>query len=375
MENGNNLKRRRTLKGFAKRIASAKRRSPPGAPPEELLPPLQLSSTTKIDLLSYSTEAIFEEKIEDSSSLRNKILAERISWLNVDGLGDLDAIKKIGEIFKLHPLAIEDIINVHQRPKVDIYEDFTLIVLRMPLLDQEHFATEQLSLVLKDNLIISFQEIVGGDCFNPLRERIRKGKNKIWSKGSDYLCYSLIDTVIDHYFPMLDRLSDNLEEIERNIIADTDNSVIRSLHSVKQELLMVRRAIWPMREAVNILLRELGSDVSEGTKLYLRDCYDHTVQLVEIVETYRELASDLMDIHLSMQSNRMNEIMKVLTVISTIFIPLTFIVGVYGMNFDTSASPWNMPELKWAYGYPLCISMMLMITGGLLVFFRRRGWI
>jgi magnesium transporter len=236
-----------------------------------------------------------------------------------------------------------------------------------------HLESEQVSLFLGPDFVVTFQERPG-DCLEPVRERIRKKVARIRDAGPGYLTYSILDAVIDHFFPLLEAYGERLETLEDRIILRPDRSVVAEIHDMKRELLYVRRAIWPQREALNTLVRDDIPHISAETRLYLRDCYDHCVRLIDLVETYREVCSDLMDLYLSSISNRMNEIMKVLTIISTLFIPLTFVVGVYGMNFDT-ASPWNMPELKWYFGYPLCLALMAAITVGQIFFFRRKGWI
>jgi magnesium transporter len=265
------------------------------------------------------------------------------------------------------------VVNVHQRSKVDTFGDRTFIVTHM-LRMVEHLQSEQLSLFLGPNFVITFQEEAGWDCFEPLRDRIRKQVAKLCAAGPGHLAYAILDAVIDHYFPVLEIFGERLESLEDRILLNPDRAVVGEIHDLKRELLHVRRAVWPQREALNTLVRDEIPHINAEARLYLRDCYDHCVRIIDLVETYREVCSDLMDLYLSSISNRMNEIMKVLTIISTVFIPLTFIVGIYGMNFDTS-SPYNMPELKWRWGYSLCLVVMVVITIGQVLFFRRKGWI
>jgi magnesium transporter len=296
-----------------------------------------------------------------------------VLWIDVDGIGDVNQMKEFGDMFGLHPLAIEDVLKSNQRAKVEEYDDVQFVVARMVSLEP-HLQTEQLSMFLTKNAVLTFQELPGGDCLNPLRERLRKSRGLIRKNGADYLLYSVLDAVIDGYFPVLERYGEMLEDLEDEIIERPNRSTITTMHRCKRELLTVRRAIWPLREVTNTLVRDENDLISAQTRVYLRDCYDHAVRLIDITETYRELGSDLMDVYLSSVSNRLNEVMKVLTVITTIFIPPTFIAGVYGMNFNTS-SPWNMPELNWPYGYAFAWTLMVLVAGSTLAFMYRRGWV
>ena len=365
------------LTRITRRLPHSRRRTPPGTAPGTVVTDPGAAKPI-ITTMRYSKETFEEHRIEDISQIPTSVPEHEVLWLNVDGLGDSEIIRKIGERFDLHPLALEDVVNVHQRPKVDDYEDFLFLVARMPLSDAFHtsfFATEQLSLFMKENVVITFQEIPGGDCFGLIRERLRRGKGRIRERGPDYLCYSVLDSLIDNYFPALERYSDMLERLEDETVLRAQENIVSQIHAIKQDLMNIRRAIWPLREAINLLLRDSASVISEETRFHLRDCYDHTVQIIELVESYRELCADLRDIYLSSMSNRMNEIMKLLTVISTIFIPLNFVAGVYGMNFDPNVSPLNMPELEWYFGYPFALTLMLLIAGSLILFFHRKGWL
>jgi magnesium transporter len=289
-------------------------------------------------------------------------------------LGDAKVISTIGNLFGLHQLALEDVVNVHQRAKVEDYPDHLFIVARM-VERNECLLTEQVTMFLGQDYVITFQERPGKDCIEPVRERIRKGKGRLRTLAADSLAYALLDAIVDGFFPVLESYSDRLEAVEDIVVTQPNRSVVEGIHSIKSDLLIIRRALWPLREAINTLVRDHNSLIHDDTRIYLRDCYDHTVQLIDLVETYRELGADLRDLYLSSVSNRMNEIMKVLTIISTIFIPLTFIAGIYGMNFDTKVSPWNMPELEWYYGYPFSLALMLAVTVAMGIFFWRRGWI
>lgn len=294
-----------------------------------------------------------------------------VLWLDVCGLSDPSVVRAIGDRFGIHSLALEDVLNVPQRPKVEWYGDHLLVVLR-EIRYPEH--PEQMAFLLADRVVVSFQERPG-DAFEPVRERLRQGKGRIRAEGADFLLYSLCDSVLDAFFPTLERLGDAVEEMEGRVIVSPVPETYVAIRRLKRQLLAVRHAVWPARDALNLLLIEERDLIRPGTKVFFRDCYDHTIQLMDKVETFREMASGLVDEYMSAVSNRMNEIMKVLTVVSTIFIPLTFIVGIYGMNFDTKASPYNMPELNWAYGYPALLLFMAGVASGMLYFFRRKRWI
>ncbi|HEY5598746.1 MAG TPA: magnesium/cobalt transporter CorA, partial [Kiloniellales bacterium] len=315
-------------------------------------------------------EEVEAARLEDIAKNRGKW---PVVWVNVDGLRDLDFIRAIGEMFGLHRLALEDVVNVHQRPKVEEYEDHLFVVSRMIAVDDAPH-TEQISLFLGDGYLLTFQETVG-DCFDPVRDRIRRHRGLIRESGADYLTYALLDAVIDGYFPVLEDYGEELEILEDTVLAAPLREHVGQIHEMKRNFLTLRRAIWPQREMISALSRNTSKQVSDQTRVYLRDCYDHTIQLIDILETYREVASGLVDVYLSSVSARMNEIMKVLTIIATIFIPLGFIAGVYGMNFNQGVSPWNMPELSWYFGYPVALGLMAAVAGGLLFFFRRRGWL
>ena len=294
-----------------------------------------------------------------------------VLWLDVSGLSDPSAVRAIGDRFGIHPLALEDVLNVPQRSKVEWYGDCLLVVLREVRYPNP---PEQVSFFLADRVVVSFQERPG-DAFEPVRERLRQGKGRIRAEGADFLLYSLCDAVLDAFFPTLERLGDKVEEMEERVLVSPIPETFLAIRHLKWELLAVRHAVWPARDALNLLLIEEHALIRPGTKVYFRDCYDHTIQLMDMVETFREMASGLVDEYMSAVSNRMNEIMKVLTVVATIFIPLTFIAGVYGMNFDTKASPYNMPELGWAYGYPALLLFMAGVAGVMLYYFRRKRWI
>lgn len=329
-----------------------------------------------IVLIDYSEASATRIHVEAPEDCAPYLDSESVSWVDVKGLGSEDVLQRLGKVFSLHPLMLEDVVNVPQRPKVDEYEDQLLIIARMVTLKEsgQGFISEQVSLILGRHYLLTVQEEPDYDCFGPVRDRIRQGKGTIRRHGADYLAYTLLDAIIDGFFPVLEAYGEDLEELEDEVVSNPSRQTLEKIHALKRQLLYLRRSIWPQRDAINALIRD-GSDlISEEVRIYLRDCYDHTVQVLDMVETYRELASSLMDVYLSSVSNKMNEVMKLLTVISTIFIPLTFIAGIYGMNFNTAKSPWNMPELDWYWGYPLCLALMAIVAGGLVIFFWKRGW-
>jgi len=290
-----------------------------------------------------------------------------VIWLNIDGLGNADWIRRVGEAFDLHLLALEDVMHVHQRAKVEAYGNHLFIVARMASYEDQ-LRTEQLSLFVGRDFVVTFQEGRPGDSQKPVRQRLRSSHGMLRARGTDHLAYAILDAVIDGYFPIVELYGDRLNELDDRL-SETGNTVpLGEIHHIRSELLLLRRAIWPHREAVNHLLREDTPLISADARIYLRDCYDHTLQIIDVVETYREMCGDLRDFHLSAASHRANEIMKVLTIISTIFIPLSFIAGVYGMNFD------NMPELHWTYGYGFALIVMGTSAAGLVAFIARRGW-
>ncbi|MBI5343192.1 MAG: magnesium/cobalt transporter CorA [Deltaproteobacteria bacterium] len=349
-----------------------KRWHPPGTPPGTLAAhPEADKEPVRITLFRYDASFLEERTLTPGEIGSLSVPESGVLWLDIAGLSDPGVVRAVGERFGFHPLGLEDVLNVPQRPKVERYEGHLLIILREVRLPEP---PEQVSLFLGDRVVVSFQERPG-DAFDPVRERLRQGKGPIRTLGADFLAYALCDAVIDAFFPTLEKLGDEVEELEEKLIASPSRERFHEIRRAKQRLLVVRRAVWPARDAMNELLREESPLIRAGTRPYLRDCYDHTVQLMDMVETFRELAAGLVDEYMSSMSNRMNEIMKVLTVIATIFIPLTFIVGIYGMNFDPQASPYNMPELRWMYGYPAVMLLMVAIAAGMLYYFRRKKWL
>lgn len=353
-----------------RRLRSA-RRPPPGAAPGTLVAPAQVHETT-VRLTAFDARRLDEQAAPTEAEL-DRLRGEKMTiWVDVQGLSDLERIRRIGQQFGLHSLVVSDIVHTHQRPKTEIYDDHVVVVLRMPR-SEPPFESEQLTLILGEGFVLSFQERPG-DCFDPVRARLHNDKTRLRGAGPDYLAYALIDSLIDSYFPILEHAGARTEDIESRVVASPAAELVGEIHMLKHELLSLRHAIWPLREVIGALLREDVALIDRGTRVYLRDCADHAFQLLDMLEIYREIASGLVDLHLSSLSNRMNEVMKVLTVIATTFMPMTFIAGVYGMNFDR-ASPFNMPELGWTYGYPFALALMLGSAALMLYFFYRRGWI
>ena len=344
-----------------------KRHSKPGTPPGELtaLPEAHVPHT--LHVIRYTPETVEEADVASVDELAPHQEAGGILWVNVDGLGSVDLVRALGKFFGLHPLALEDAMNVGQRPKVDAYDSHLFLVVRMPHFD-EALSAEQVSIFLGPSFVVTFQERPG-DCFEPIRVRLRSGTGRLRREGADFLTYAIVDAIVDHYFPTLEKLSDVIEDLDDEVLESPTRRTVGRVRHVKRELLELRRSVWPLREMLNALARTESDLVGEATRLYLRDCYDHAVQVLDVVETYRELAGGLMDVYLSSLSNRMNEVMKVLTIIATIFIPLTFVAGIYGMNFE------KMPELKWRWGYPLVWAVMITLAVLMLAAFRRRGWL
>ncbi|AFY81013.1 magnesium/cobalt transporter CorA [Oscillatoria acuminata] len=307
--------------------------------------------------------------------------SQSMSWLDVQGLGSEAILQGIGTVFHLHPLLLEDIVNVPQRPKVEDYEGHLVIIARMVMLKEHRpdptdasFISEQVSFVLGKSYLLTVQEEPEHDCFDTVRDRIRTNKGAIRKQGADYLAYTLLDAIIDGFFPVLEAYGERMEALESEVVANPSPHTLKKIYKIKRELLTLRRAIWPQRNAINRLIRDGSPLISDEVRIYLRDCYDHTIQVLDIVETYRELAGGLMEVYLSSISNQTNEVMKLLTVVSSIFIPLTFIVGVYGMNFNPERSPWNMPELNSYWGYPSVLAVMMAIAIVMIFLFWRRGW-
>jgi len=329
-------------------------------------------SRTRIEIIHYGEGGYSHKACSSIHECPLKKDSPGITWINVDGVHDMTVLEKLGSCFGLHPLVLEDIANTDQRPKFEDYGDYIYIVQKMlSASDKEgDIQAEQCSIILGPNYVISFQEDgKEGDVFGPIRERIKNTKGRICEMGADYLAYSLIDAVVDSYFLILENVGERIEDEEDELVARPDPDILRSIHSLKRDMIFLRRSVWPLREVISAFDRAETPLVREQTRVYLRDVYDHTIQVIDTIETYRDMLSGMLDIYLSSVSNRMNEVMKVLTIIATIFIPLTFLAGVYGMNFKF------LPELEWHYGY-LGFWLICAATGiGMFIFFKRKRWI
>jgi len=324
----------------------------------------------RVTAIDYDESSVNEHELDDIEECFPFKDTATVTWINVDGIHDTDVIQKLGDCYGIHPLVLEDVVNTSQRPKLEEFDDYVFLVLKMLLLNEEERRPEfeQVSIVLGQNFVISFQEREG-DVFETVRERIRSGKGRIRRGGADYLAYAFVDSIVDGYFVVLETFGEYIEALEEELVADPDRKTLQKLNDMKRETIFLRKSIWPLREVISALQREESALVEDSTRVYLRDVYDHTIQVIDTVETFRDILTGMLDIYLSSVSNRMNEVMKVLTVIATIFIPLTFIAGVYGMNFRF------MPELGWRWGYPITWFVMVVIGVLMVVFFKRKKWL
>ncbi|MFX1465892.1 MAG: magnesium/cobalt transporter CorA [Promethearchaeota archaeon] len=322
----------------------------------------------KISYFDYD-ETQFQEKevktIEECFPFKD---TPTVTWINIDGIHEVEIIEKLGNHFEIHPLILEDILNTEQRPKIDDFESYIFVVLKMLYYEENEIKIEQISLILGSNFVISFQE-QPTDVFDPIRERIRNLVGRIRKQGSDYLAYTLLDTTVDNYFIILEKVGETIEFLEEELVENPTPETLHQLHKLKREMIALRKSVWPLREVISRLERLENPLIRESTDIYLRDVYDHTIQVIDAVETYRDMLSGMFDIYLSSISNKMNEVMKVLTIIATIFIPLTLIAGIYGMNF------MFMPELDWQFGYPFTLLMMFALGLVMTIYFRMKKWL
>lgn len=355
------------MKGHRKK-RSSKSGLPPGTPVHIGEQKLETMSMTALTYSDHDFQEVQTNRVEEVLPLATHPANK---WITVQGIHHIEGLQQLGAAFGLHPLVVEDIVNSDQRPKIEDYGEYLFIVMKaVAKYDQgQSLLVEQISLIVGGNFVLCFLEGTD-DPFVGLRERLRSEKGRLRKTGPDYLTYAHIDTIVDQYFPLLEKLGENIEELEERLIIQADpESLGRTLHQYKREMILLRRAIWPLREVLSHLERGESTLIHSSTHVYLRDVYDHTIQLIETGETYRDMLAGMMDIYLTSLSNKLNETMKVLTVIATIFIPLTFIVGIYGMNFEF------MPELEWPWGYPLVMSIMLILAIGMLWVFRHKHWI
>jgi magnesium transporter len=346
----------------------------PGVPPGTLVAATAGEMPT-IDVTTFDHAKAETQKVATIDEALAKLGQGGVTWINVDGLGDPGIVARLGERLGLHPLALEDVLNVPQRPKVERFEKHVFVLMRTVRLERPSgnnapgaLKDEQISMFFGTDWVVTIQERADGDSFGPLREAIRQGRGRVREMGADYLAYLIVDAVVDAYFPVMDELGDRLHALEAEALTSTSDDTLVRLQWLRHDLVFVRRAVWPMREEAAALLRDESSLVSAETRVFLRDVYDHAVQALELVETLREMSVSVMEVYLSAQNQRLNAVMKVLTVISTIFIPLTFIASIYGMNFKF------MPELDSPWGYPTVLGIMALTAGGMIGYFKRRGW-
>jgi magnesium transporter len=329
----------------------------------------QKEENLKTHVINYGPHHCEEKSVPTIKECLSYVTAESVTWINITGVHDVKTIQELGELFGIHALVLEDVVNTTNRPKLDQYDDCVYILLKMLYSEPaSHLIKhEQISLILGAGYVISLQE-VEGDVFDPIRERLKKGNGRIRTQGSDYLAYALIDTIVDNYFAVLEQIAEKIEDLQDQVIEDPDEDLLGVIQQLKHEMVFVRRSIWPMREIVTALIRDESKLIGENIDLYLRDLYDHTLQVIDSVDSLRDMLSGLMDVYLSSISNRMNQVIKVLTIMATIFIPLTFIAGIYGMNFK------HMPELEWKWSYPLLWLLIITIFVGMITWLRRRKW-
>ena len=325
---------------------------------------------TRITVIDYDAAGFIEKEVASVEECFPFKETATVTWVNVDGVHDASVIEKLGARFDIHPLVLEDIMTTTQRPKTEDLVSSVFVVLRMIEYDEQcsGMTADQLSVILGPNYVISFQE-TAGDCFDPVRERIRNGKGRIRKLGPDYLAYALVDAVVDNYFFVLERLSEKIDDLEERLIAEPRRELLHEIHALKRSMIDLRKSVWPLREVVSGLERLESPLIKKTTGVFLRDVYDHAIQVIDTVESFREILTSMVETYLSSVSNRMNEVMKVLTIIATIFIPITFLVGVYGMNFEF------MPEIKWRWGYAFVWAIIIGSVVTMLAYFRRKKWL
>jgi magnesium transporter len=326
--------------------------------------------TEKIFIMDYDENSFHEQKVEKVTDCFKYKLKPSVTWIDIEGLSNISLLEELGKNYGLHPLVMEDILNTDQRPKMEDYDDYIYFVAKMFHLNKEsnEILTEQVSIILGSNFVITFQEGIEGDSFDSIRDRIRTGKGKIRKMGTDYLVYSMLDSIVDNYFTLLEQLGEKIEDVEEEVVSNPTKTTLTNIYTLKREMLFLRKSVWPLREVISSMERGETELIKKQTQIYIRDVYDHTIHAIDTVETYRDMLSGMLDIYLSSISNRLNEVMKVLTIITTIFIPLSFIASLYGMNFEF------MPELHSPYGYPIVLGTMLVIGLIMISVFKKRKW-
>ncbi|MFC1461004.1 magnesium/cobalt transporter CorA [Verrucomicrobiota bacterium] len=328
------------------------------------------AQTVTITVIDYDEAAMHERIVETPEECREYLDKSTVTWINVTGLHDMDMLQRFGSIFGIHPLVLEDVVNTGQRPRMEDYADYLFIVLKMLYRkeNESSILAEQISVILGRNYVLSFQE-AEGDVFDVIRDRIRAAKGRIRKRGCDYLAYSLLDAIVDNYFIVLEEIAERIEIIQEEVATKARQETLQAIHALKREMIFMRKALWPLRELVSALEKSDSKLIQRSAAPYLRDVYEHTIQVIDTIESLRDMLGGALDIYMTTVSNRMNEVMKVLTVIATIFMPLTFMAGIYGMNFE------NMPELKWRYGYLGILMVMLLLGIGMVTYFKRKKWL
>lgn len=352
-----------------------KRYHVPGTPPGTLnITAPEARIPLKMHLVDYTEQEYLEKELATAEECHEYLERESVTWIHIQGTIDRDTLTGFGKLFGLHTLSLEDITNIGQRPKVDSFEDQLFVIMSLPAISENVVTIEQISFFLGKDYVISFLESES-DPFTPVRNRLRNRAGKFREKPADFLLYLLLDIVIDQGFPLFESLGEDIEALENELLDSPGKSTLEDIHKLRRHLLLLRRMLWPQREVINFLIRNDQGFIDEKTIIYFHDCYDHAVQIMDMLETYRESTTNMLDVYLSSVSNRLNETMKVLTVIATLFMPLTFIVGLYGMNFSVNEqSPWAMPELRWYYGYPFVWALIIAVAGGMWLYFKRKHW-
>lgn len=340
-------------------------------PGELVLPEGKKEERARVTVISYTPSDLTEKEISNPADISDISFDRSVNWINIEGIHDLETIEEIGRLFKVHPLHLEDILETEQRPKIDDQNNYLLVMIKMVYLSdktEDGVEYEHLTVFINEDTVITFQE-KPGDVFDPIRNRIRNAKGRIRKMGADYLAYALLDAIVDNYFVVPEKLGEQMETLEMKIVTAPSTETLMTIHRLKRNMISLRKAVWPLREVISNLERSENKIIKRSTVVYLRDVYSHAIQVADLIETSRDMLSGMTDLYMSSVSNKMNDTMKILTVIATIFIPLTFIAGVYGMNFDF------MPELHWKYGYFAVISVMLVMAFSMLLFFKRKKWI
>lgn len=353
------------------RMDSRKKWASPGSP---IFTGTRKVETLKISLLTYDKQDFSFTEIASPEELPGRIAENKVNWINITGLHDTEKIDAIGKLFGIHPLVIEDILNVNHSPKCESYSDYIFVITKMIDLNRNKgLNVEQVSFILARNYIISFQEDEE-DVFNVIRERLKNNESRVRNSGADYLLYRLLDAIVDNYYLVVESIENKIEAYDNLFLPGHRRSSLRPVYQIRKELMRLRRSVFPLQETIHVLEKERGNFVSQSTYLFLRDLSDHLRYIIDSIESHRDMITVMIEMYMSAESRKLNEIIKVLTVISTIFIPLTFIVGVYGMNFNPNTSKWNLPELNWMYGYPMVWIIMLAIAGGLIFYFKKKKW-